>query len=426
MAAFDKNQLHREFPPYYQDVRDIIIHWPEEVHTWIPIEFYIDAQWPKARKMPVIEDLAVSFQSGLSGINVITAYVEDWQDAGDALTVWADCTTFGSGLPLMFDDGEHDDGIADDHTFGGFFIDNAVEPANYTITVYAKDPEDHGFENDITHFFSGGVSEKCFDFVTLAEGYHGQIGEFQELVIDDLDAMENYWTANFGSTSGMPVVDFDIERVIAINMGLKSSSGFWIEIDRMCVDPLIDMLAIDVDYIRRHPGVGCIVMPAFTSPYWIGKIQKTEHTIFFFGMDYVYQCPDNIGSLNSWPVMRGYNSKLVNFGEYYIDNLTDWESFWLDLTGSSSGIPDIDFGVNSIVAIIMGAKDRGMHFTDLRRILFDTEGPSPVYKTRYAFVTPPEECYSCYIPTVPYGIWRMPKPDNPLEFERYDQVMTCD
>jgi len=426
VIAFWKEEPKRPCWPMTQYTRDIIIHWPGEVNKWIPIEFYIDAAWPNERKMPVVENLHISTQSGLSGVNVITAEVFDWQDPGVDLTVWADFTSIGGGIPIMYDDGEHNDGDAGDGTFGGFFIDNATEPANYTNTVYAQDPAGHIFENDIKHFFSGGVPEECFEYTVLAEGNMGNIQQFQELVIDDLDALEEYWIANFGSTNGMPTVDFDTERVIAINMGGKSSSGYGIEIDRMCVDPWVDCLAIDVDYIRRHPGEGCIILPVCTSPYWVGKIPKTEHMIFFFGMDYVYKCHGGEGSLNSWPVTRGYDSQLVNFGEYFIDNLDDWETFWLELTGSSSGLPFIDFDQDAVVAITMGTVERAMHFTDVRSILFDTSGTTPIYKARYAYVTPPEVCYSCYIPTVPYGIWRIQKPEHPVEFDPYDHEMTCD
>ena len=409
----------------YTDSRFVYIHWPEGVNNWIPIEFYVSAAWPGERRMPVVENLEIVDQPGYSDMFVIRAYVEDWQDPSDDLTVWADMTPINSGVPMMFDDGQHGDDDEGDNVFGGFFIDNATTPADYTLTVYAEDPEGHGFENDIKYAFTGGVPEECFDIEVLAQGAVSQVHEFTQILIEDQAAFEAYWLANFGSLGGLPGVNFASERVVGINMGAKATTGYGLKIDRICIDPWAACLCMNVDYLRLHPGTGCITNPASTSPYWIGKMQKTVHEVHFYGMDYVYECPDSGGALNASLLAEGYDGNLVNFGEYYIDNQPDFETFWGDLTGTSAGMPSVDFGTNSILGISMGVQKRGMYFADVRRVLLDTSGPSAVYKARYGFIIPPGECYSTYLPTVPYSVWRIPKPAHPLQFDRYDQYLTC-
>jgi hypothetical protein len=327
----------------------------------------------------------------------------------------------------MFDDGEHLDGDAGDKIFGGFFLDEAPSMGEYTFTVYAEDPDGHGFENDGKHLFMGGtIPDECLEYTILAEGPMGKIKEFQELLIEDQKSFEDYWLANFGTISNMPHVDFDEYRVEAINMGAYPTSGYSIVMDRICVDPWVDCLCINVDYILKYPGPGCITLPVATSPYWIGSFVKMEHTIHPHGMDYVYDCPDGEG-LHHWEIISGNDSNIVGFYEYFIEEQAEWEAFWDELTGGGGGSPPaVDFGEYSVLAVNMGVQIRGMYFPDLRRVLLDTSGPSPKYVASYAYVAPSDACYSTYIPTVPYGIWRIEKPDYPLEFDRYDKEMTCD
>jgi len=425
VVAFAKDQVGRIFVSKHQDVRDIIIHWPEGVDKWFPIEFYVDAAWPNPRKMPVVENLDVKPEPGFSFIKSVLAYVKDWQEASKDLTVWADMSAVGGGMPLMFDDGQHLDGAAGDDVFGGFFLDEAPSPGVYTFTVYAEDPLGHKFENDCKSEFTGGsIPDKCFDYTVLREGSHGKIHAFQELCIEDKVAFQDYWMANFGDITELPDIDFDAYRVAAINMGGCSSSGHIIRMDRICIDPWVDCLCINVDYIREHPGVSCITLPVGTSPYWIGSFPKTIHMVHFFGMDYTYNCPNGDASLNHWLITEGGECNIISPKEFYIDNQTDWESFWANLTGTSDMPPDVDFGQYSVVAVTMGIQERGMYFPDLRRVLL-VSGSSPKYVAHYNYVYPDAGCYSTYIPTVPYGIWKIEKPDYPLEFDRSDVEMTC-
>ncbi len=79
----------------------------------------------------------------------ISAWVADFQDPGDALTVWADLSPVGGDVETpMFDDGEHMDGAAADDIFGCCFQSDH-EPGDYTITLYAQDPEENPMENDV-------------------------------------------------------------------------------------------------------------------------------------------------------------------------------------------------------------------------------------------------------------------------------------
>jgi hypothetical protein len=147
--AVGKDQELRVFPAQHQEDVTLVIHWPEGVDKWIPIEFFIDASWPAERLTPMVENLSSGNDGAVDTLYWINAWVADFQDPYDTLTVYADLTPLG-GLPVirLYDDGEHQDGDLGDSIFGCTF-NSTAQPADYTITVYASDPGANKMENDV-------------------------------------------------------------------------------------------------------------------------------------------------------------------------------------------------------------------------------------------------------------------------------------
>ena len=58
LIALRKEAPSREFPGYHVEDHTIVIHWPDTVNSWDPVEFFVDASWPNPRKEPMVEELA--------------------------------------------------------------------------------------------------------------------------------------------------------------------------------------------------------------------------------------------------------------------------------------------------------------------------------------------------------------------------------
>jgi len=147
--AVGKDQPLRSFPPLHQENVTVVIHWPEGVNIWAPIQFIIDAEWPSERQTPMVENLS----SGNDGQPVPTYYIKGWvadfQDESSELDVYADLTPIGGDAHTpLYDDGMHNDNGAGDSIFGLTFNSNAT-PGNYVITIHAVDPAGHPMENDV-------------------------------------------------------------------------------------------------------------------------------------------------------------------------------------------------------------------------------------------------------------------------------------
>ncbi|HDS30882.1 MAG TPA: hypothetical protein ENN67_07570, partial [Firmicutes bacterium] len=172
--AIRKGSPLRVFPPLIKEYFEVVIHWPEGVDKWVPIQFYIDASWPEERQTPMVENLS-AWQSIDSATSWITAWVADFQDSGDTLDVYADLTPLGMGpYHKMFDDGLHGDGMAGDSIFGVDFFPTCPS-GDYTITIYAVDPWDNWMENDVYFTFTE-MEQPEITVVTPNGGEMWQIG----------------------------------------------------------------------------------------------------------------------------------------------------------------------------------------------------------------------------------------------------------
>ncbi len=77
--------------------------------------------------------------------------------------------------------------------------------------------------------------------------------------------------------SNPPKVNFDKDMIVAVFQGEKNTGGYDIEINRITEKEN----AIEILVTETSPGPRCMVTQAFTSPYHIVKVQKTDKKVMF-------------------------------------------------------------------------------------------------------------------------------------------------
>lgn len=179
--AVGKDQPLRIFPAHHQEDVTLVIHWPEGVEKWIPIEFFIDASWPAERLTPMVENMSSWNDGEPDPEYFITAWVADFQDTYDTLTVYADLSPVGGPANArLYDDGEHGDGDAGDSVFGCTF-ESDVDPGDYIITVYALDPAGNDMENDVTVTIEQDPAIPFIGVIIPEGGEVWEVGESYEI-----------------------------------------------------------------------------------------------------------------------------------------------------------------------------------------------------------------------------------------------------
>jgi hypothetical protein len=276
--AFGKYNTLREFPPLNYEEKVFVIHWPEGVHSWPPVVFFIDASWPKERKTPMVEEMFTWHTGDDYPLYYIRAWVADFQDTSQELTVTADLTPIVGGMIQMYDDGAHNDGIKDDSKFGCSFDSEAL-PGDYIIKVIAHDPLNHYMENDVSLTVLPISQEPCVKWWELRKGTKCNIDWDTEFLIKSQDEFDLFLSM-FGPWPNPPDIDWDSEMVMAFTWGEVMSSGYWIEMVDACWD------ASDVLHVRFNrwwPGSNCMVLWVIQSPYYIIKAERWDGDVVFEG-----------------------------------------------------------------------------------------------------------------------------------------------
>lgn len=131
-------------------------------------------------------------------------------------------------------------------------------------------------------------SEKPLAFETMAKGGWSEHSEEKNYAITNGNDWQDLWDRMHLSPMvglpnqpekppALPEADFAREIVIASFQGLKSTGGHSIEIAK-----ITEMQnSVEVLVRKVSPGPNCIVTQAFTSPYHIVKIPRTDKEIVF-------------------------------------------------------------------------------------------------------------------------------------------------
>ncbi len=123
---------------------------------------------------------------------------------------------------------------------------------------------------------TGTVSEKELKFETIEKKDFSRNQEQKNYVIKNRQEWSGLWF-KMGYTRFAPIVDFTKDMVIAVFQGEKSSGGYDVEINKI----IENENTIEVSVIETSPARGCNVTMAFTSPYHIVKIQKSNRDVVF-------------------------------------------------------------------------------------------------------------------------------------------------
>ena len=239
-VAVAKGQPLRMFPPQHEEDVIIVIHWPEEVDKWIPVQFVIDASWPTERQTPMVESLVGGFIDKPDPAYFIKGWVADFQDSASTLDVHADLSPIGGDAQApLFDDGMHQDGGEGDSVFGVVFNTDAP-PGDYAITVYAIDPFENPMENDV-ELTVIDTTEPFIEIVAPNGGEVWEVGSDREIT----------WTSSGvpGNVSVLYSKDNFVSNFNLIGIDVPNDGGFmWEDIpDDPSATVRVRVISVDID-----------------------------------------------------------------------------------------------------------------------------------------------------------------------------------
>jgi hypothetical protein len=114
----------------------------------------------------------------------------------------------------------------------------------------------------------------------VTRGEQSGIHEPRQVVIREQQAFAALWAEHVGFVTPpppLPEVDFVTEQVVGIFVGMRSSSGYRVEITacRQAADRRI------VEYVESQPPPGAITLAVMTSPFHLVKMPRSEDLIEF-------------------------------------------------------------------------------------------------------------------------------------------------
>ena len=131
--------------------------------------------------------------------------------------------------------------------------------------------------------------EKELKFETFRKGFYSGIKEKKEIIIKNRDDFLKLWknfTSNLIPPPEPPYIDFEKYMLIGVFMGNKPTGGFSIEIEKIIEKDK----EISVHVKEESPGKNCVVTMAFTQPYHIVTLLKSDKKIKFYYNEVVREC----------------------------------------------------------------------------------------------------------------------------------------
>lgn len=119
-------------------------------------------------------------------------------------------------------------------------------------------------------FVSGCAKIKKIDFETISKGFYSDHKEPANYVINSNEELSNLGIK-------IPEIDFSENSVIAVFMGEFNTGGHSIEI----IEIVKKENEIIVKVNKIYPKPGSLVTQAFSQPYHIIKIKRTDKQVIF-------------------------------------------------------------------------------------------------------------------------------------------------
>lgn len=127
------------------------------------------------------------------------------------------------------------------------------------------------------------MCSKTIPFGTIAKGEDSGFCVSKELTIDNEAQWMEVWrkhSAILSSPLSAPIIDFNSKTVIAIFLGQRTSSGYSVEVESVCINGLLFVVTIH----RRRPTPGTPVMDMLSCPYHIISIPRRQNTPVTFDL----------------------------------------------------------------------------------------------------------------------------------------------
>ena len=180
------------------------------------------------------------------------------------------------------------DGVFSTDDTGPILSHSYAEEGLYEVQLRVTDDEGAGamLEEPLVIDVSVGPSDPCLKIYDLASHWNGRSEQQTLDVIYDEAAWKAWWMSSVGM-GNPPAVDFDNFMVIAVNMGVKNTSGYYPTVDSACLD---DSDELEIIVGRHIPGAGCIVLPVITHPYAAYRAERSAAPYYWTTYNDVYKC----------------------------------------------------------------------------------------------------------------------------------------
>jgi hypothetical protein len=277
-------------------------------------------------------------------------------------------------------------------------------------SCYVKFPDSN--QNSNTSFNTNFVTYQK-EFRKVINGTRSNIKNYQTYIITDEEKFKEILKlhdSNIVSDIYIPKIDFNLKTLIAIFLGDRPSSGYFVDIEKI----IEEENEIKVYIKEITPEKGDIVKAEITQPFLIIETNKSNKKIIFVN--------DNIKKLEnkelSYTVLDiGNETGIKTFSRKILRNEQEFYDFFVEhLSGkkntSDNNIPKIDFEKYMVVGIFFGKRDNNGY-----SIIVDK-----VIKTNYQIIIKASEIFtknSNYQEneSYPYILLQIEKNNLPVNFE---------
>jgi hypothetical protein len=150
------------------------------------------------------------------------------------------------------------------------------------LLVAACQVEDHADPGKTQGGGSQGSEVRLTRFGTTPRAFinYSAIREARQAVVRDSSGWRQLWEeihANTSPAPELPPIDFSQQMVVMAALGGQATGGYDILLERATLDDT----ALTIDVTSTHPGPGCVLTQAETSPVDLATVPRHEGAIRF-------------------------------------------------------------------------------------------------------------------------------------------------
>jgi hypothetical protein len=248
---------------------------------------------------------------------------------------------------------------------------------------------------------------ECLPIRQLAEGMHSNIHQPVEKFFNEIYPWHQFWMEHrTDPTMPPPPVDFTAEDVIALILGDRPTTGYWIRVD--CVrfmggEPGMPGW-VEVEYTEMIPGPDCIVQDIITQPFFFFAIPKAStNVVEYIKHEEVYNCQEPPDCQPMETIGQGPHSGVLDPYNAIFYNMDQWHQFWM-WHAPGTAPPQIDFTRNMIVVTCLGERPTTGYEVniDCIRFLEDPASGMKNIEVTYSEWVPGQSCIEQPVITSPF------------------------